>query len=111
MPEGRVLPDLSVYQLEQAIVAHFPRLTISSISLLAEGWANRLCLVNNRFIFRCPMDAGSERLISGRYPPAILPWMFHRKYGLITGAKSIRVGTSGAITTGGLARWTIYCIS
>jgi len=65
---------------QQAISAQFPDLQIRSISFFREGWANRLCLVNNDLIFRFPVDASSEqqllleiRLLSVLAPELPLP--------------------------------------
>jgi aminoglycoside 2''-phosphotransferase len=55
------MTEIALEQFKQAISAHFPDLPTESISFLAEGWANRLCLVNETLIFRFPLDANSEQ--------------------------------------------------
>lgn len=54
---------------------HFPDLPIRSISFFGEGWANRLCLVNNTLIFRFPLDTHSEQQLLGeiRLLPVLAP--------------------------------------
>lgn len=56
-----MITDLTLEGFKRAILAHFPDLPIASISFLGEGWANRLCLVNETLIFRFPLDAQSEQ--------------------------------------------------
>lgn len=57
------MPELNLEQSKKAILAQFPDLPITSISFLGEGWANRLCLVNQTLIFRFPLDGNSEKLL------------------------------------------------
>lgn len=62
-------------QYQHAISRNFPDLSIYSLSIFGEGWANCLCLVNNNLIFRFPLDAHAEQQLLGeiRLLPVLAP--------------------------------------
>ncbi len=69
------MSDIALEPFKQAIRAQYPDLPIVSISLLGEGWANRLCLVNQTLVFRFPLDRNSEQqlLREIRLLPILMP--------------------------------------
>ena len=69
------MKEKTIDSYRRAISTYFPDLQIRSITFFGEGWANRLCLVNETIIFRFPLDAHSEGQLQSeiRLLPVLAP--------------------------------------